>query len=252
MLVIDIGNTNLVFAFWNGTDWAAMWREETTPNRPMTDYARSFRIQLLENNLTFSDIQKVVIGSVVPPLTGKIQEMIQHTLEVTPLVMSPTIYEQLPLKVTNTAEIGADLVANSLAAFSRYSQSVIVVDFGTALTFTSITDKGVIEGVAIAPGLKTAMRALSGNTAQLPEVPLEVPKSALGKNTVHAMQAGVLLGYIGMVKHMIAETKKELGEGAKVIATGGLSSILTDLHSEFDEIDVLLTIDGLRLASDAI
>jgi len=218
----------------------------------MTDFARSFRIQLLENDLRFHDIKTVIIGSVVPSLTTTIQQMISHTLELEPLVMRPAIFERMPVKITNTAEIGADLVANAVAAYHQYQQAVIIVDFGTALTFTSVSKEGKIEGVAIAPGLKTAIYALAGNTAQLPEVPLEVPKSALGTNTVHAMQAGVLLGYIGLVKHLITEIKKEIGTDAKVIATGGLSAVLSDLHTQFDEVDIHLTINGLRLASNFI
>ncbi len=248
ILVIDIGNTNLVFGYWDRRKWKAVWREETSVERPTMDYARSFRMQLLEHNLRFADIEHVAIGSVVPPLTEPISQMVLQTLELTPIVMKPSLYGQLPIRVHNTAEIGADLVANALAAYQRYQQAVLIVDFGTALTFTTVASSGSIQGVAIAPGLKTAMRSLAGNTAQLPEVPLSVPASVLGKDTAHAMQAGILSGYIGLVTHLIEQVKNELNEPLKVIATGGLSGILTPLHPLFDALDPLLTIEGLRLA----
>jgi type III pantothenate kinase len=142
-------------------------------------------------------------------------------------------------------------VANAVAAWARFRSATIVVDFGTALTFTTINQQGTVLGVAIAPGLKTAVRALSSNTAKLPFVPLELPESAIGKDTVHAIQAGILLGYTHMVEGMIARIKKELGGEVKVIATGGLSSILHNLAEDFDIIDRTLTLDGMRLIYEA-
>ncbi len=248
-LAIDIGNSNLVFAYWNGTRWQAVWREETSITRPADDYARGLRMQMLEHGLRFSDVEQVILGSVVPALTKPVAEMVGHTLELETLVMSPALLTKLPITVVNLAEIGVDLVANALAAYTRFQQAVIVVDFGTALTLTSVSDAGRIEGVAIAPGLKTAIRALASNTAQLPEVPLLLPTSVLGKDTAHAMQVGVLEGYIGMVRHLLAQTRRELGMHAQAIATGGLSGVLAPLHTEFAEIDTLLTLEGLRLAA---
>ena len=149
-------------------------------------------------------------------------------------------------------EIGTDLIANATAAHLLHPGDCMVIDFGTALTFTVIEASGDIKGVNIAPGLKTAIRALVGNTAQLPEVPLELPDSAIGKNTVHAIQSGVLWGYVGMVEGMVSRIKAEVGQDLKVVATGGLSSILHPLHDLFDTVDPKLTLEGLRLIHQII
>ena len=151
------------------------------------------------------------------------------------------------MRTQNPYEIGTDLLANAVAAKELHGGDTIVVDFGTALTFTVVDKDGLILGVNIAPGLKTAIKALVGQTAQLPEVPLELPESVLGKNTIHAIQNGVLWGYISMVEGMLDRIQKELGREVKVVATGGLSSILTPLHDRFDKVDRHLTLEGLRI-----
>jgi type III pantothenate kinase len=142
-------------------------------------------------------------------------------------------------------------MCNVMAAYSRFSGPVIVVDFGTALTFTAVDERGVIMGVNIVPGLQTAIKALFMNTSKLPEVELKLPESALGKNTIHAIQAGVLYGYTGLVKGMLEAIKNETGVKFTIVATGGLSSILTSLEGEFDEVDRNLTLEGLRLITEA-
>ena len=151
----------------------------------------------------------------------------------------------------NPYEIGSDLVANAVAAHTLFHSNCVVVDFGTALTFTTISEKGKILGVAIAPGLKTAIRALSQNTAKLFDVPLVMPQSALGKNTVHAIQAGILLGYEGLVKSMVERISLELNDpNLASVATGGLASIITPQSGTFTTIEPNLTLDGLRLVAE--
>ena len=152
----------------------------------------------------------------------------------------------------NKIEIGADLVANAVAAYHYFKQKCVVVDFGTALTFTSILDDGQLAGVAIAPGLKTAISALFSKTAQLPEVPLELPQTPVGKNTIHAIQSGILNGYVGLVKHMLMAIRTEVGEHYIAVATGGLSSILHPLRKEFVDIDVELTMNGLKIIGESV
>lgn len=245
LLAIDTGNTDIVFGLFQEDQWIKEWR--ISSKLDPTPHLWSYRLlsELLEMDAKPSAIQQVVISSVVPDLTHLLSTMIDEVLGIQPIVLNQTMYDRLNVKVTNKEEIGTDLVANAVAAYDRYRQAAIVIDFGTALTFTSIDDKGHLLGVAITPGLKTAVNSLFENTAQLPEVPLKVPDSALGKDTLHAIQAGVLIGYTGMVKHLIDHLKKELNQPCKVIATGGLSSILTSLASSFDEIDKRLTLNGL-------
>lgn len=163
------------------------------------------------------------------------------------MVMGPDLFRELPLGIIHPEEIGADLVANATAGFARMGGPVVIVDFGTALTFTVVNAQGHIQGVTIAPGLKTAMHALFHKTAQLPTVPLHLPESAIGQSTPHALQAGIMLGYVGLVKELLSRMDAELGGNTKHIATGGLALVLTPLHDRFDEIDQMLTLDGLRL-----
>ena len=144
------------------------------------------------------------------------------------------------------------MVANAVAAYDHYRKSCIVVDFGTALTFTTLSDEGKILGVSITPGLKTAIKSLTQNTAKLFDVPLEMPKSALGTNTITAIQSGILFGYSGLVQSMVAEIRNEVQQEIPAVATGGLSSIITPLKDFFDHIDTKLTLNGLRIIGETI
>ncbi len=157
----------------------------------------------------------------------------------------------MPLLIRNPYEIGADLVANAVAAFDRFKKNCVVVDFGTALTFTTVSASGEIAGVSIAPGIKTAIRSLSQHTAKLFDVPAEMPKSVLGKGTTHAIQAGVMIGYEGMVLHMLNRIREELNDtGLMTVATGGLCMSIPSLQPVFSEIDPHLTLTGLKIISE--
>jgi type III pantothenate kinase len=246
-LAVNIGNSNAVFGLYANNTWQHIWR---TPSQPIqTDgfYENTLRFWLLEANISLDDIRQTAMSSVVPALTPTFRNVLTGLFGDGLVVVGPEVYPALPLTILRPDQIGADLVANALAAFTRYHQNCVVVDFGTALTFTSVTAEGLMAGVAIAPGLKTAIRALFANTAQLPEVPIELPTSALGQNTTHAIQAGVVLGYEGLVRHLLAKTRAELGPNTIAIATGGLADAIPALHDEFVAVDVALTLDGIRL-----
>ncbi len=247
LLAIDIGNSDIVFGIHDGETWIQQFRTPSSENKQASNYAADLSLRFLENDLHLSQIKKVILSSVVPDLTPILRETVQGVFDLEPIVVGPAIYPKLGLKILSPNEIGTDLVANAVYAYHSYKQACIIVDFGTALTFTTVSGEGEIIGVSITPGLKTAVKALFKNTAQLPEVPLEMPVSALGKNTVHAIQSGILWGYVGLVKEMITQIKLEVGEDCKVLATGGLSSILTPLKPYFDEVDKMLTLNGLRI-----
>lgn len=251
MLAVDIGNTDVTLGLYRDKKWAHIWRLSSALNHPELFYGIKLREFFFEAGLHTSDVQKIVISSVVPDLTDRIINVVKTLFDKSPIVLGPDVYSKLPIEVLNPYEIGSDLVSNAVAAYMRFKANCIVVDFGTALTFTTIDSKGKILGVAIAPGLKTAIRSLSQNTAKLFDVPLELPDSVLGKNTVHAIQAGILIGYEGLVSSMIKRIKAELNDPAcATIATGGLSSIITSVKDQFSEIDKNLTLDGLRLISE--
>lgn len=247
VLAIDIGNSNVVIGLSDDKSWPYLLRLPTQNEKDALFYYETrLTNYLFEEQIKPEQLTKAVISSVVPDLRSMFEELVVHLFKIRPVIVAPPIYDKFHLKIDNPTEIGTDLLANAVAAHYRFKQGVIIVDFGTALTFTVVNAQGHILGVNIAPGLKTAISALFNKTAQLPEVPLELPRSVIGKNTVHAIQSGVLVGYIGLVKHMLHQIRMELGEQFIAVATGGLSSILEPLHDEFQEVDLNLTLNGLK------
>jgi type III pantothenate kinase len=252
LLAIDIGNTDIVFGIHGSVAWIHQFRISSSLSHRSSDYEAQLRIRFLENSLKISNIDKAIISCVVPDQRAILKEMVQQMFGIDPVMVGVEMYDKLKMTIPSPYEIGTDLVCNAVYAYYTYKRNCIIVDFGTALTYTVVSKTGEIIGVSIAPGLKTAVKSLFSNTAQLPEVPLVMPDSAIGKNTVHAIQAGILWGYVGMVREMIAQIKKEVGQDCMVLATGGLSSILTPLQDEFNEVDKALTLNGLKIISELV
>ncbi len=249
-LTIDIGNSDITIGLWKTDQWKFVWRIPSRPDQPELFFGVRIRDYFFEAGIAEKDVEVIVLSSVVPSLTEKIKNVVKTLFEKEPITLGPKVYEKLPIEVLNPYEIGSDLVANALAAFNKMKRTCIVVDFGTALTFTTISGNGKIVGVSITPGLKTAIKALSQNTAKLFDVPLEMPKSALGKNTVTAIQSGILIGYEGLVRNVVSALRQELQEDCPVIATGGLSAVISPLSNFFHAIEPNLTLDGLRLVGE--
>jgi len=247
LLVFDIGNSDITIGLWHEEQWLHVWRTPSRTDQPELFYGIKIRDFFLEAHLATEEVHAIVISSVVPGLTPTIQAVVATIFSPPPLMIGPAVYQKLPITVLNPYEIGADLVANAVAAFDRYRQQCIVVDFGTALTFTTLSSSGVILGVSMVPGLRTAVRSLGQFTAKLFDVPLEMPTSALGTNTVTAIQSGILNGYEGLVRGVVAKIKAELSGECLVVATGGLSSVIQPLKDLFYEIEPLMTLDGLRI-----
>lgn len=244
LFVIDAGNTNIVGGVYDSGRLVDTLRMRTVQGKTEDEYGVIVRAVLLDRGIDPSTISRVIVSSVVPQLTAAMTKMSRHLFGVEPVLVGPAVYARLPVTVVAANEIGSDLVADAVAAWNRFGGACLVVDFGTALTFTAIDAKAAIIGVSIAPGLGTAAGSLSSATAQLPLVPLEAPTSAMGRNTVEAIQAGVVLGYTGLVEYMVGRIKGELG-GAKVVATGGLCRVVSELTEVFDAIDPDLTLNGL-------
>ncbi|MVM31499.1 type III pantothenate kinase [Spirosoma sp. HMF4905] len=251
-IIVDIGNTDAVFGFYDQTTWKYIWRTPSRRDESADSYERRLRLWLLEASIPLSAIKTTVLSSVVPDLTPTMRAMLTELFGFDPVVVGPGVYPLLPIEILRPHEIGADLVANALAAYTRYKQTCVVVDFGTALTFTTVSGEGKILGVAIAPGLKTAIRSLFANTAQLPEVPIEVPSSALGTSTTHAIQAGVVLGYEGLVRTLVGRIQSELNGDCIAVATGGLSGRIPSLRDIFTDIVPSLTLEGVRLIGEFV
>jgi type III pantothenate kinase len=264
LLVIDIGNTNIVAALFRRGENTPLHlgRIFTDANRTGDEYSIIFRSLLRDKGLAAEAITTSIVSSVVPALIGPFLSMIEGLTGKKPILVNHNIYHILPVKIPQfrVQEIGADLVCNIVEAYSRFSAPCIVVDFGTALTFTSVGRSGDLLGTAIAPGLGIAVKSLAQHTALLPSVALEAPPSALGMNTVHAIQSGIVLGYKGLVETMIAAFKDEMREKENippesivVIATGGLNSVLSPITSVFQHIDRHLILHGLnRIATAAL
>ncbi|MDP4711433.1 MAG: type III pantothenate kinase [Saprospiraceae bacterium] len=248
VLVFDIGNSNVVAGIRDESSWQAVWRYPTYQEQPsLLFYEVKLSEHLLELGLSPGAIRQVVISSVVPELTPVFVALSRQLFELEAVLMRGVLFEKLDLLIERPHEIGSDLVANALAVYHRHRKDCIVVDFGTALTFTPVSARGEILGVSIAPGLKTAIQALYTKTAQLPEVPLVMPESPIGRSTTHAIQSGILIGYVGLVKHMLAEIRGAVGGHYTAIATGGLSAILEPLAGEFEYIDPHLTLEGIYI-----
>ncbi|MCE1199060.1 MAG: type III pantothenate kinase [Marinilabiliales bacterium] len=246
ILAVDIGNSNIVFGVTGQEGWHRVWRIQTDAAKTADEYEVIFNSLLADASISKSDVERTVMSSVVPRLIRTFNEMLTHLLGAAPLLVEPALYGKLPLEILSPQEIGTDIVADATAAFIRYGGPCMLIDFGTAMTFTTIRKSGKIEGVAIVPGLQTALKALTSNTAQLRDVQLVAPPSVLGDNTIHAIQSGLVFGFAGLVDSMVRRTEDELGEKLKVIATGGLSSVLRGIATSIDLIDENLTLDGLH------
>lgn len=247
LLVIDIGNTNIVFGIHSGEEWITNWRIQTDTEKTADEYEVIFRTLISNGQVSPDLINSVVLSSVVPTLVQPFIDMLSNFLNLSPILLGPEVYDKLPLGILNPYQIGSDLVANSLAAYLKYGEFTMVIDFGTALTFTTVGKQGKILGVAIAPGMNTVVNALAGKTAQLPRVHLVAPPSVLGQNTMHAIQSGIVLGYAGLVDSMIKRTEEELNQKLTVVATGGLSTVMAPLIPAIRHLEPMLTLDGLNL-----
>lgn len=240
---IDIGNTNITVSVFSREKWHE-FRISSEEVEPLAFYTQ--QLSLITKEINLDRIEGVGVSSVVPHLTELVLDATKVVLHNDPLLVQRKYYNLLPVKTDNPEELGTDLLLNALAGHAKGLGPCLIVDFGTALTYTLVNESSHLEGVAIAPGIKTAMKALSANAAQLPEIPLNLPEKALGKNTVEAMNAGILWGYVGQVEYMLQKITSSLDYKVKTIATGGLSEVLKPLTPSFDIVDRNLTVTGIH------
>lgn len=250
LLIAEIGNSNIVIAIRKNDELIHTFRYESKDNHPAAYYINGLQEVLLEWSIHPDQLIGSVVCSVVPHLNDAVRSALEIVTGKSPLLIGPSELSTLDMYVPKVYEIGSDLVANAYAALKLCGKHSLIVDFGTALSFTAVHTEEGIKGVTIAPGIKTAMSALSGNTAQLPEVWLDWPEKALGTTTDDAIRAGVLIGYRGLVKELISEIKRENPYLDNVIATGGMIGILNELHDLFDKVDTRHTLKGIGLMHD--
>ena len=246
LLAIDIGNTNIVLGGYEGERLIASWRVNTDANRMPDEYAVLIDNLLGYADQSLKDVTAVVLSSVVPALTTTFEELSQQYCHSVPIVVGPGIRTGIKILYENPREVGADRIANAVAAIQRYGGPAIVIDFGTATTFDALSKDGEYLGGAIAPGLTISADALFQHAARLYRVELKRPKQAIGRNTGASVQAGIIYGYIGLIEGLVQRFRHEMGP-ARVIATGGLSNVIAQETSVIDITDPLLTLDGLRL-----
>jgi len=250
VLTIDVGNTNAVFAIFEGQQLVGSWRLATATDRTADEYAAMLIPLLAHAGLDHEAVYGAVIASVVPPLTGVMAELVERYWSVKPLLVSHELYTGFAIKYDRPREVGADRICDAVATRILYGTPAIIIDFGTATTFNAMDAAGDYLGGAIAPGINISMEALARYAAQLQRIELAAPPSAIGRHTVHAMQSGVFLGYMGLVESMTRRFQAELGGNARVIATGGRSTLIGPAVPCIEVIDPLLTVKGLRYIWD--
>ena len=248
LLAIDIGNTNIKYGVFEGEKLVASFRVSSRINRTADEYGSVLVNLLSTSNINKEDIMGVIISSVIPSLNYTICHMCEYFFKVSPLMIGPGVKSGLNIRTDNPREVGADIIVNSVSAFTKYGGPIVVIDFGTATTFDVISETGELLGVVIAPGIKTSLEGLINNTAQLPMIELDAPKSVIGRNTKNCMQAGLIFGFAGLVDNIIDKIKKELSlKDLRVIATGGLGEIIAKEVKSITKVDRTLTLDGLRI-----
>jgi type III pantothenate kinase len=250
LLAVSVGNSHITFGGHEKGGWVRRWRIQTVHARTADEYLVVFRSLLESAGIGTGRVRTAILSSVVPPLTATMADTVQQLTGLRPLLLAPGIDTGLRITTENPAEVGADLVANAAAAYERFHGNCIVVDFGTALSFTAVAAAGELRGVAIAPGLTSAVNSLAHDTAQLPRIHLAPPPAAAGRNTVQSIQAGIVFGYAGLVEAIIRRMRAELGGAADVVVTGGQSPIMAPVLGEPVVHEPWLTLEGLRIIAD--
>src|SRR5205085_591118 len=265
LLVLDVGNTNTVLGVFarvakvNPAEavsspeairyerLVANWRVATIHTQTVDEYGVLFRNLFAMDNLEPSGIRGIVISSVVPPVDSTLRQVCERYFNTKPLFIEPGVKTGMPVQYDNPAEVGADRIVNAVAAFEKYGGPCIVVDFGTATTFDAVSKKGEYIGGVITPGIGISAEALFERTARLPRVDIRKPARIIGTNTVGSMQSGLYYGYLGLVDAILERMVPELGAETKVVATGGLASLIGKDSRYISEVDDLLTLEGLRI-----
>jgi type III pantothenate kinase len=247
LLAVDVGNTNITIGIFDGSKLKATWRVATGVHRMPDEYA-ILLLGFFENQgIAVSKVTDAILCSVVPPLVGVFEEVCRRYLKTSPLVIEAGVKTGVRISMDNPREVGTDRIVNAVAAHQLYGGAVIVIDLGTATTFDAVSEEGDYLGGAIAPGIAIATEALFSRTAVLPRVELTHPKRAIGRNTVAAMQSGIVFGYAGLIEGIVTRIQKELGGKAKVVATGGYAELLASETPVIEEVNPDLTLIGLRL-----
>lgn len=247
LLAIDIGNTNIVLGLYDGNKLITHWRLLTHAERTADEYGVIISHLVSSRGFKRGDIRAIVASCVVPPMLSVTQELGERFFDLNPLMIGPGIKTGMPILYDSPKDVGADRIVNGVAAYEKFHEACIVVDFGTATTFDFISKKGEYVGGAIAPGLSISVEALFQRASKLPRIEIVRPKEVVGRNTVHSIQAGIFFGYVALVDGIVSRIQKEIRVNAKVVATGGLAPLIAAECSMITEVDEFLTLEGLRI-----
>lgn len=247
ILVIDVGNTNIVLGIYKGKELLHHWRLSTNRSATVDEYGINIHNLFHYAGVKLEQMDGVIISSVVPPLMRTLEQLCLKYLRKTPLVVGPGVKTGLNIRYENPREVGADRIVNSVAGIVKYGSPLIVVDFGTATTFDYIDEGSNYLGGAIVPGIGISTEALYQRAAKLPRIELVKPRSVIGRNPVTSMQAGIIFGYAGQVDGIVKRIRTEFSVSPRVIATGGLAELIAAESETIEEVDPLLTLEGLRI-----
>jgi type III pantothenate kinase len=247
LLVVDAGNTNVVFAVHDGESWRGIWRIATEPQRTSDEYAVWLLTLLNLSGLKQAEIDRTVIGTVVPAALYHLRRLCRDWFHVEPLVARAALDWGFEIKVDQPNEVGADRLLNAMAGHQQFGGPMIVVDFGTATTFDVVDATGAYLGGVICPGINLSIEALHQAAARLPRIGIGRPQSVIGRSTVPAMQSGIYWGYVGLIEGLLTRIKSEFGSPMKVVATGGLAPLFAEGTLMIEHIEPDLTLDGLRM-----
>jgi type III pantothenate kinase len=251
LLAIDIGNSNVVLGVFQGPDLLESWRLATMRERTADELGLLVDALFAHSRIDKVAVRSIILGSVVPPLTGTMQEMIERYFGVIALTIEPGTKTGMPILYEQPAEVGADRIVNGIAAYEKFGRSarrpLVVVDFGTATTFDAISPDGEYLGGAICPGVQISADALFQRAARLPRIDVRKPAQTIGRTTIGAMEAGLFYGYVGLVEGLVRRMSAELGNRAVCVATGGLARTIAPETPLIDHVDPDLTLHGLRI-----
>ncbi|WP_100374401.1 type III pantothenate kinase [Bacillus sp. FJAT-45037] len=247
ILVIDVGNSNIVLGVYDKEELVYHWRIATSRQKTEDEFAMSIKALFVDKGLTFRCIEGIIISSVVPPIMFSLEQMCKKYFALPPMIIGPGIKTGLNIKYDNPREVGADRIVNAVAAIELYGTPLVIVDFGTATTYCYINEHKQYMGGAIAPGISISTEALYNRASKLPRIEIAKPEQVLGKNTIHAMQAGIFFGYVGQVDGIVTRMKEESYEAPTVVATGGLATLISTEARSIDIVDPFLTLKGLRM-----
>ncbi|HPC74276.1 MAG TPA: type III pantothenate kinase [Syntrophales bacterium] len=247
LLVIDVGNSNTVVGVFDGEKLVQNWRVRTVANHTVDEYGMLIYSLYKSSKISAKSIRDIIISCVVPPMLNILEPLCEKYFHIKPLIVEPGIKTGMPIHYDNPREVGADRIVNAVAAFEKYRTDLIIVDFGTATTFDYVSVKGEYMGGCIAPGIVISSEALFEKASKLPRVEIKKPKTLIAKDTISSMQAGIIFGYAGLVDGIVGRMKAEAQSNPKVVATGGLASVIAAETEFIDIVDENLTLEGLRL-----